>query len=332
MINAADIINTLLKGKSTHNSLESAAAFAPTNIALVKYWGKRDSALNLPITGSLSITLPSLGATTKIYLAEQDSVSLNGVEQVADSAFAKRLSAYLDNFRFEQNFHYRVETQLNIPVAAGLASSAAGFAALVKALDQLFAWELTEAELSVLARLGSGSACRSLWNGFVEWQVGEQENGLDSHAYRLDIDWPELRVGIVTVSEQEKPISSREAMNRTVATSYLYKKWPAQVAQDLATIKLALEEKNFGLLGTTAENNALLMHATMEDSNPSVVYSTEETNRLRQKIWHCRSQGLPVFFTQDAGPNLKLLFLQRDQEAIETLFGGCPQLILEKPF
>ena len=101
------------------------------------------------------------------------------------------------------------------------------------------------------------------------------------------------------------------------------------MAQDLATLKMALKEKNFILLGTTAENNALLMHATMEDATPSICYSTLETLQLRKKIWHCRSQGLPVFFTQDAGPNLKLLFLEHDRATIEELFPG---VIIVEPF
>ena len=327
---AQKIIQFLLQNRNRKPHFNTASAFAPTNIALIKYWGKRDRELNLPLTNSLSITLPSLGAHTTLTLNNTaDEIILNGAMLDPNDSFAKRAISFLNLFRIDSTEHFTLETTVNIPVAAGLASSAAGFAALVRALDTLYQWQLSEQELSVLARLGSGSACRSFWHGFVEWQAGNETHGLDSHAYPLDITWPQLRVGIVLLDSTTKKISSRDAMQTTVETSKLFKRWPAQVAQDLATIKMALKEKNFILLGTTAENNALSMHATMEDATPSISYSSAETLQLRKKIWHCRSQGLPVFFTQDAGPNLKLLFLERDRAAIEELF---PDVIIVAPF
>lgn len=327
-----DVIADILNKKSFQPQREAGEAFAPTNIALIKYWGKRDHQLNLPVTNSLSLTLSELGAKTKIRLtpaSNKDVIFLNGDAVSEDSTFYQRTSAFLNAFREHENSHFTIETQANIPVSAGLASSACGMAALVKALDSLFDWQLSTEQLSVLARLGSGSACRSLWPGFVEWHAGTLENGLDSHGQPLSHQWPALRLGILMISESQKPVSTREAMKRAPMTSYLYKKWPNQVETDLNALKTAIEEKNFTLFGTTSENNALLMHAIMEDSTPSVNYSLPETLQLRQKVWHCRSQGLPVFFTQDAGPNLKLLFLEKDQKAVETLF---PEIKIIAPF
>ena len=209
---------------------------------------------------------------------------------------------------------------MNLPVAAGLASSACGFASLVAALNDMFGWQLAQRELSILARLGSGSACRSLWAGFVEWHAGVQPDGMDSYAEPLAFEWPELHIGLLPISLAEKPISSRVAMQRTVDTSVLYGCWSRKVLQDLIIIKQALHAKNFALLGGAAESNALAMHATMLSSWSPICYSLPETIAAMHKIWALRRQGLSLFFTQDAGPNLKLLFLEKDKKTILELF------------
>jgi len=315
-----EIVNTIVAG-GRRTARESALAFAPVNIALCKYWGKRDAELNLPNNSSLSLTLAPLGTRTVLSLAEKsDRVSLNGQELDPDSSFCRKLTAFLNLFRHSDQICYRVDTDNNIPTAAGLASSASGFAALVKALDQLYGWNLATNRLSILARLGSGSACRSIDQGFVEWQSGTRPDGMDSYGVALAERWPDLRLGVLTLSSREKAISSRQAMSITAATSILYESWPKQVEQDLACIKRAIVEKNFTLLGETAEHNALAMHATMLSSWPPVFYWLCQTVEIAQKIWKLREQGLPLFFTMDAGPNIKLLFLQKNQQEIESLF------------
>lgn len=306
-------------------------AFAPTNIALCKYWGKRNGEINLPMTASLSIGLGDKGATTKIaeITAESDQISLNQQPIDLNSAFGRRLIAFLDLFRPSPNVHYRVDTSMNIPVAAGLASSACGFAALVLALNELYGWQLDLSSLSILARLGSGSAARSLWPGFVEWREGTDENGMDSHGVALPTTWPELRIGLHLLNTGQKPLSSREAMQRTIETSQLYSAWPAQVRRDMQALKAALAIKDFERLGQISEANALAMHATMMSAWPPVVYSQPETLAAMQQIWHLRAQGVAVYFTQDAGPNLKLLFLENSRAPIQTIF---PDLQICVPF
>ncbi|RDI45180.1 diphosphomevalonate decarboxylase [Aquicella lusitana] len=301
---------------------EKGLGFAPTNIALCKYWGKRDIELNLPMTSSLSIALPDKGALTSVSLHDQsyDRIILNDQEVVRDSAFAVRTSQFLDLFRPQKTGYLQIDIKMNIPVAAGLASSACGFASLVSALNDLFDWKLKKQSLSILARLGSGSAARSFWNGFVEWYAGVRPDGMDSFGEPLAFEWPELCVGILTMSEVEKPISSREAMQRTVNSSLLYGSWPKKVAQDLAILKQAMQVTNFPLLGGTAESNALTMHATMLSSWPPVCYFMPETIAAMHKIWKSRKEGLELYFTQDAGPNLKLLFLEQDKEQVQQLF------------
>ena len=149
---------------------EQGLAFAPTNIALCKYWGKRNAELNLPMTSSLSISLPDKGSMTNVALVDKphDVIILNDEEIPHDSDFSRRIVQFLDLFRPEKNWHLMIYIKMNLPVAAGLASSACGFASLISALNDIFAWQLSHTDLSILARIGSGSAARSLWNGFVE--------------------------------------------------------------------------------------------------------------------------------------------------------------------
>lgn len=318
----SDVVQLILQDKFTTPQRENSEVFAPTNIALCKYWGKRNTELNLPVTSSLSIALPEKGAITKLSLhdASDDLVILNNKELPSNSKFVTRLRDYLDLFRSHHGWRLKVEIQMNIPVAAGLASSACGFAALISALNNLFDWQLSLTELSILARLGSGSASRSLWNGFVEWQAGEQPDGMDSYAKPLDYHWPELRVGILPITDAEKPVSSREAMQRTVETSMMYANWPEKVELDMEVLKKALEIKNFSLLGSASESNALAMHATMLSSWPPICYSLPETIAAMHQAWNLRRDGVEVYFTQDAGPNLKLLFLDKDEEDIREKF------------
>jgi diphosphomevalonate decarboxylase len=253
----------------------------------------------------------------KLQDGPQDTVILNNQPVSSGSAFSARLSDFLDIFRsnLEQKPVFYVNITSNIPIAAGLASSACGFASLVKALDSFYAWQLPARELSLLARLGSGSASRSVLSGFVEWHAGIREDGLDSYADALKETWPELCVGLLIMNASEKSISSREAMQRTVTTSALYSAWPAKVSQDLLVLKHAIANKDFELLGKTAESNALTMHATMLSAWPPVTYALPDTIIAMQKIWQLRSEGLAVYFTQDAGPNLTY-----NEEAIYAKF------------
>ncbi|WP_319381782.1 diphosphomevalonate decarboxylase [Thiomicrorhabdus sp.] len=295
---------------------------APVNIALSKYWGKRDQALNLPINGSVSISLPGLGTTTTLKLIEgtQDIVRLNGTLLDSETSFARRLSRFLDGFRSTPQHAFEVATTNSVPTAAGLASSASGYAALVLALDDLFDWQLPKTTLSLLARFGSGSASRSLFNGFAVWHKGDREDGMDSFAEPLETQWPELSIGLVKVDTGEKPIGSTAGMQQTVDSCALYQAWPAQAERDLQTIIDAIREKNFSTVGQTAEHNALSMHATMIATWPPIVYWQPESIAAMQKVWTLREQGIEVYFTMDAGPNLKLLLQEKDQTTIKNAF------------
>lgn len=326
MITKQDIVDSLLTGHA-EALMSQAETFAPSNIALCKYWGKRNVELNLPITSSLSMSLGDLGSRCKISFCEKnDQITLNGEELSSNSTFVVRLSRYLDLFRKDNSRHYKIETVNTVPTAAGFASSASGFASIVTALNKLHGWNLTDKDLSILARLGSGSASRSLWQGFVEWHAGEDdEQGMDSYAEPFQAkEWPELKIGLLVLNAGKKEIGSRAAMRRTVETSELYKSWPGKVEQDLVKLKQAINSKDFDMLGATAESNALAMHATMMSAQPPVLYWQPESVSTMNKIWQCRHEGLPLYFTMDAGPNIKLLFLSKDTKAVVTKF---PSLI-----
>jgi diphosphomevalonate decarboxylase len=302
-------------------------AFAPANIALCKYWGKRDPELNLPVNSSLSVSLGTLGTHTVVKFAKTaDRIFLNS--KPASKEFAARLSAYLDLFRADGQF-FEVRTKNNIPTAAGLASSASGFAALVKALDQLFGWNFNPRELSMLARLGSGSASRSLYDGFAVWHAGARADGMDSYAEPLSYEWKNLRIGILEVSGARKKTGSTDGMNRTTETSELYGSWPAQAECDFDELRTAIAAQDFSMLGKTAENNALAMHATMLAAWPPLCYWKPQTVALMQKVWQARAEGMELYFTIDAGPNLKLLFLEKDASAVKKLF---PKVQIVNPF
>jgi diphosphomevalonate decarboxylase len=325
------IIATILTGKSNIIQQEKGAVYAPANIALCKYWGKRDSTLNLPLTSSLSISLAQKGShfSFEVSNKERDNLKLNGLAIDEQHDFYQRLFSFINLFRQNDEPHLNIDITSTIPIAAGLASSASGFASVVKGLNILYGWQLSCSELSILARLGSGSACRSLWHGFVEWQHGSRDDGMDSLGAPLDLVWPQLRIGLLLASSDKKSISSREAMAITKQTSPLYSLWPEQVAADLAIIKSALAEKDFTALGETSERNAIAMHATMLKASPAISYNTEKTTAWMQQVWELREDNLPVYFTQDAGPNLKLLFLEDSTDDILQLF---PEVEIIQPF
>lgn len=312
-------------------SADAGTATAAPNVALVKYWGKRDEELKLPLAGSLSISLPGLATTTRVAPAAPGNTATDrifvgaadGTESLLppEAPFAARLAAFLDLFRPTPDFLFEVHTRNNFPTAAGLASSASGFAALVLALDRLYQWNLAPKELSMLARLGSGSAARSIEDGFVEWLPGTRDDGLDSYAIRLALPWPGLGLATVLADASPKAVGSTEGMRRTAATSFAYPGWPHRVAEDLAAARAAIAAQDLAALGAVAEANCLAMHGLMWTAYPPLVYQCAATLQAMQTVWAARAQGLRIWFTMDAGPNLKLLFDSSEAAALRPLFG-----------
>lgn len=313
--------NILLR--ASHGANEQGRGFAPANIALCKYWGKRDQELNLPLNSSISISIGEKGTLTEISRRSSDQFFLN--DQLIDDSniFSKRLSLFLDLFRNHCRAPgFEVRTFNTIPTAAGLASSASGYAALVLALDDLSGWQLDRKKLSMLARLGSGSATRSLFSGFVVWYAGIAKDGMDSYAEQLEINWPEFKLGLIKIEHNAKPISSRIAMQKTVETSPRFNEWPKRAASDFNDIREAILEYNFDKVGQLSEENALEMHALMNEAIPSINYLLPETYSQMKKINDIRKNGLPVYFTIDAGPNIKLLFQKKHIDYVKDEFNS----------
>ena len=310
------ILKNVLHKSAYISAQQQAQYFAPSNIALIKYWGKRNPELRLPCNDSLSISLGHLGATADIKICTADQIMLNNKPLDLQSKIAQRTVNWLNQLLGAERLQFQIAIQLNIPLGAGLASSACWFAAIAGTLNKIMDWRLDTAQLSILARLGSGSAARSMHTGFVHWHAGKLTDGADSYAIPIDIQWPEFRVGVVLVKAGTKKIDSSCAMQHCIKTAPSYAAWPAKAKQHLEQMQLALQNHDFNLLGQVAEQNAILMHKTIEDSRPSISYSTAETIKIREKVQAMRKQGCEVYFTQDAGPHIKLLFKVSNQEAI----------------
>lgn len=283
-------------------------ARAHGNIALIKYWGKKDEKKVIPMNSSLSLTLDCFYTDTEVVFnsdMEKDYFFLNGKLQAKD--VTSRISRFLNLFRnaADLNRPASVKSFNYVPTAAGLASSASGFAALAAAANVASGLNLDNRELSMFARQGSGSATRSIYGGFVEWQKGVSEK--DSYAIPFDdANW-DIGMVVVVVNRKEKAVSSREGMKRTVETSPFYKEWLESAKKDLEEIKIAIKNRDFEEMGMIAESNGLKMHATMFSANPPLLYWNPETLLAIQMVDELRTEGISCYFTMDAGPNVKIL-------------------------
>lgn len=295
-----------------------ATAVAHPNIALVKYWGKRDIPLNLPAVPSLSLTLDRYTTTTTVHWGNvsEDSVWVDG--QAAAPAFRKRALHFLSVLDARRP-SCRIETTNNFPTAAGLASSSSGFAALALAALAASGRSMTPAEASVLARQGSGSACRSLWGGFVGWSMGIRPDGTDCHGYPISRpDHWDVAMVMAIVSSDKKSIGSTQAMIRTAETSPLYLPFVEQARDDVIRATQAIKDRNLDTLGTIMESSTFKMHASMHAAVPPVMYWKPATVACIQTVLSLREAGISAYLTMDAGPNVKVLCLQREAQAVQA--------------
>jgi len=308
-----------------------ALAQAQPNIALVKYWGKRDARLNLPATGSLSITLESLWTRTRVVVEdslEADTLSFDG--RPARAAQTERVRRLLDDLRGRAGSRAcaRVETTNSFPTGAGLASSASGFAALVVAATEAFGLALDGAELSRIARAGSGSAARSIFGGFVEMHRGMAPDGRDAHASPLLAAeaWP-LEVVIAITSTGEKEVGSTEGMTCTALTSPYYDAWVAGSDVDIAAARDAVAARDFGALADVSEHSCLRMHALALSADPGIVYWNGATVEALRRVRELRRSGSAVFFTIDAGPQLKAVCQPADAQRVADALRDIPGVV-----
>jgi diphosphomevalonate decarboxylase len=286
----------------------NATATAHANIALVKYWGKRDTALNLPAVPSLSLALDRfVTRTTVAWGAPADEVVLNGAP--ADEPTRCKVLALLDVLE-PRRPPVVVTSQNSFPSGAGLASSSSGFAALVLAAAAGAGRVLSRAELSALARRGSGSACRSLWGGFVQWDLGTRADGADSHGVPLQVDW-DVRMVVAVVSGNRTPVGSTDGMKRSVESPY-WPTWVATAPADVATARDAILRRDIERLGEVMEASTFKMHAVMHTSHPPLLYWLPGTVGCLHAVAALRRAGTGAWATMDAGPNVKVLCLPAD--------------------
>lgn len=282
-------------------------AIAHPNIALVKYWGKADVRRNLPAVGSISVTLDQLTTTTAVRFdadLDRDELVLDGLP--ANPERTARVTRCLDLFRRHAPDlpAALVESTNSFPTAAGLASSASGFAALVTAVNGALNAPLGVDELADIARRCSGSSPRSLFGGFVELALA---GGATTAWPILDRrDWP-LEIVIAVTSRAAKTTGSTDGMELSRSTSPFYDSWVARSPDDLATARSSITARDFAALGEVAEASCLAMHAVAMAARPGLVYWNGTTVECLHRVRELRGDGVPVFFTIDAGPQLKAI-------------------------
>jgi len=287
---------------------QTTTAVAFSNIAFIKYWGDRDSRLRLPANGSISMNLDGLTARTRVILDEtypKDTLMLNG--ELAGGLALTRVSLFLDLVRAMagKNLHAAVESQNNFPTQAGIASSAAAFAALSLAASHALGLDLSEQELSRLARRGSGSACRSIPAGFVEWQPGTGDEDSFALSIALPDHW-DLVDCIAIIQTSPKMTGSSEG-HRLAATSPLQSARLADAPRRLDICRKAILNRDFEALAKICELDSNLMHAVMMTSSPTLFYLEPASLEIMKAIPAWRQSGLPVCYTVDAGPNVHVL-------------------------
>jgi diphosphomevalonate decarboxylase len=303
----------------------SAAALAHPNIALIKYWGNRDGALRLPANGSISMNLEGLETRTSVTfseLGEEDALSLN--DQPTTGPGLQRVSAFLDLVRQMAGLNARAEvtSESNFPLGAGIASSAAAFAALALAATKAAGLELSQADLSRLARRGSGSACRSIPGGFVEWQVGTGDH--DSYAVSIAPPGHWDLVDCIAVLSQEAKLTGSTEGHALTSTSPLQAGRVADAPRRLGICRDAIRQRDFAALAEIVELDSDMMHAVMMTSRPPLFYWQAATLTVMQAVRAARGKGLPVCYTIDAGPNVHVITEADEVKQVTSFLRNLP--------
>jgi len=305
-------------------TLQRAAAFAPSNIALTKYWGKRDETLNLPLAPSLSVTLAELGSLTVVQPEPElveDVMILDG--QPLDAAGMIKVRRVLDAVRqmAGSQVFAGLQSVNTVASARGLASSASAFAALALSASTAYGLDLDDAALSRLARTGSGSAARSVSGGYVLWQTGERADGYDSYAqtFRDAKHWP-LRILVAQVLDGRKKVSSTLGMKQN-RDSPLFAPWIELCHRDVRACQQAIDARDMTQLAAVVEGNALAMHATMMSSRPALLYWQPATLAVIHEVRRLRSEGVECCFTIDAGSSVVVLVAEQDARPVAESLG-----------
>jgi diphosphomevalonate decarboxylase len=293
-------------------------AHAHPNIALVKYWGKQEKPGNLPATPNLSISLAGLTTVTHVSDAPSDTFILNSKE-TSDPKLVRWLEALRGTFDVPP---LQIDSGNDFPTSAGLASSASGFAALITAINAHCDLGLNQEMCSEWARVGSASAARSIFGGFValvppQWQAIPMAKR--DH-------WP-LEVVVAVTSNEPKSVNSGEGMERSRLTSPYYNAWVRDATTDFAAASEAIERRDFLSLAAVAELNCLKMHSIMLTSQPTLSYWTPASIACMDRVRSLREEGHDVFFTADAGPQIKAVCLPASADAVASALSETPGVL-----
>lgn len=315
--------------------MKKATAVAPANIAFIKYWGKKDEDLRIPLNDSISMNLSGAQTTTTVEFSSAyaaDTVELLGGE--FSDGEKDRVKKCLDSIRKRSSIDLRarVVTRNTFPKGAGAAASASGFAALTVAGFAAAGKTLSEKELTIFARMGSGSACRSIPDGFVLWEKGATSEESYAHSLYSHTYW-DLRDVLVIVDFSMKKVSTTEGQKR-VKTSPFWEQRVAGIPGKIERTLKALKEKNFSRLGEVVEEDCLDMHAVMQSQTPPLVYWNDATGRIMDAVRVWRKEGMAAYFTIDAGPNVHILCEGKDERVLierVQFIPGVLEIIANKP-
>ena len=295
------------------------------NIAIIKYWGKKKEKEMVPATSSISLTLENMYTETTLSPlpadARTDEFYING--QLQNEAEHIKMRKIIDRYRPEGAGFVRIDTKNNMPTAAGLSSSSSGLSALVKACNAYFQLGMNRRELALEAKFASGSSSRSFYGPLAAWDKDSGE------IYPVETDL-KLAMIMLVLEDQKKPISSRDGMKLCVETSTTFEDWVRQSEQDYKDMLVYLKENDFKKVGELTEKNALAMHATTKTATPSFSYLTDASYEAMDFVRQLREQGESCYFTMDAGPNVKVLCLEKDLDHLAELLGQRYRLIVSK--
>lgn len=293
-----------------------STAVAPSNIAFIKYWGKKDEALRLPENASISMNLSNLLTTTTVEFdskLEQDIVMINGH---TDEKEITRVTKHLDRIRKIAGVELKAKviSENNFPSGTGLSSSASGFAAFTIAATKAAGLKLSEKELSILARMGSGSACRSIPNGFIEWLDGDTNE--TSYAVSLyPKDYWNIADVVVIASNEKKIVPTSEGQKLSKSSPFFNTRI-SHMPEKIKMLKQYLKEKDFTAFGELIESEALELHSIMLTSTPSLIYLLPNTLRIMLEVKKLRSEGLEVYFTLNTGQDVHLICESKNAKMI----------------
>ena len=302
------------------------------NIAIIKYWGKKDPIKMIPATSSISLTLENLFTETEIsFITREEAIEKTG--QASDLLYIngelqneeqiKKIAKVVNLFRDDRSQLVKIDTTNNMPTEAGLSSSSSGLSAAIKACNRLFDKNLSREELAQISKFASGSSSRSFFGPIGMW---DKDTGEVSEV-KTDL---KLAMIVLVLNEEKKIISSRKGMALCMETSTSFDEWIRQSEIDFENMKKYLSEGDFSKVGELTEENALRMHETTKNANPPFTYLTEKSFDAMEYVRELRKQGERCYFTMDAGPNVKVLCLEEDFERLKDIFGKKYKIIASK--